>query len=116
SRPVMSGGQLNPTLTSAVVAINAGCLAGIGTVGANVVNAGPLPPGTSPGTLSITRTYTQTSSGALNIELSGLTAGSQYDRLAVTGAASLAGALDVTTPGGLLPHLGAALPAPPLPS
>jgi hypothetical protein len=38
-------------------------------------------PGTSPGTLSITGTYAQTSAGAINLELSGLTAGSQYDRL-----------------------------------
>src|SRR5262249_18441856 len=52
-----------------------------------------------------TGTYTQTSTGAINIELSGLNT-TQFDRLAVSGAASLAGTLNVTTLGGFLPNIG----------
>jgi hypothetical protein len=47
----------------------------------------------SPAILNIAGNYTQSPSGSFNVEIGGLTAGSQYDRLAVTGSATLAGTL-----------------------
>ena len=77
----------------------AGTLQGEGTLdvsAATFTNAGNVNPGTSPGILSITGNYTQDSTGTLNIEIGGLTAGSQFDRLAVSGSATLAGTLNVS--------------------
>src|SRR5205823_1925315 len=48
----------------------------------------------------------QSSAGALDIEIGGLVAGSDYDRLAVSGPAALAGALNVTLLNGYLPNVG----------
>src|SRR4029453_17556153 len=53
-------------------------------------------PGASPGLLSISGSYTQTATGALDVELNGLTAGTQYDRLAVAGTVTLAGQLNAS--------------------
>jgi autotransporter-associated beta strand protein/parallel beta-helix repeat protein len=79
-----------------------GALAGTGTVTAAVNNAGQVNPGgTAPGgTLTINGAYTQTSAGALNVRLGGA---AQYDALAVSGAATLGGTLDVSLPGGFTP-------------
>jgi Tol biopolymer transport system component len=61
--------------------------------------AGGFSPGASPGILTllgVAPVYDPTASGVLDIEVNGLTAGTQYDRLAVTGAAVLNGTLNVT--------------------
>ena len=71
-----------------------------------VNQGGTLCPGSSPGLLTVHGDYTQTA-GALEIEIGGLIPGTEYDRLAVTGALDLAGALDV-----VLVDLGAGLFAP----
>ncbi len=63
---------------------------------ATFANNGALSPGMSPGVLSVAGAYAQSPGGALNVELAGLSAGSQYDRLAVSGAANLNGALNIT--------------------
>ena len=91
-----SGGttQVDGTLTASNgVNINGGTLKGTGTVVANVTNAGHVAPGDSPGTLSVTGNYTQTSAGALDIEIGGTGTG-QFDFLNITGAANLAGILN----------------------
>ncbi len=49
-----------------------------------------MSPGASPGTLTITGDYTQTSAGTLAIEIGGVTAGTQFDQLAVSGVAGWA--------------------------
>jgi len=73
-----------------------------GTLAANTINGsvlnqgGTLAPGASPGTTHIVGNYTQASAGALNIELGGLIAGTQYDVLNVDGTATLAGILNVS--------------------
>jgi hypothetical protein len=46
--------------------------------------------------LAISGTYTQSSTGSLNVELGGTSAGTTYDQLAVSGSASLAGTLAVS--------------------
>jgi hypothetical protein len=98
------------TLTaSSGVSIQGGSLSGPGTINADVVNAGLLNPGgTSGGTglLTINGNYTQTAMGILHIGLAGTTADSQYDQLAVSGTATLAGTLDVTLLHGFQPQNG----------
>jgi uncharacterized repeat protein (TIGR01451 family) len=68
-----------------------------GTVNGNVViNGATLNPGTSPGAVTISGNYTQSSSGVLNVELNGTAAGSSYDQVNVTGNATLDGTLNAT--------------------
>jgi hypothetical protein len=98
------------TLTaSSGVSIQGGSLSGPGTINADVVNAGLLNPGGtsgSTGLLTINGNYTQTATGILHIGLAGTTADSQYDQLAVSGTATLAGTLDVTLLHGFQPQNG----------
>jgi hypothetical protein len=86
------------------VVLNGGTLAGFGTVNAPVSNDGVVSPGGPgvPGALTINGRYEQNSDGALNIEIAGPVAGSQYDQLNVTVPADLGGTLNVS----LLPELG----------
>lgn len=72
-------------------------LAGTGTIAGNVLNRGTVSPGNSIGTLTIVGNYQQTSSGSLDIEIAGP---SSFDRLVVSGQASLAGTLQVIPIGG----------------
>ena len=60
----------------------------------------------SPGLLTSSGTFTQTSTGILNIELGGTSAGSSYDDLSVTGAATLNGILNVDLVNGFTPTIG----------
>ena len=57
------------------------------------------------GTLTVTDSYTQSSSGTLNIELGGTGAG-QFDQLNVSGAATLDGTLHVGFINGFIPAAG----------
>lgn len=87
-----------------------GTLYGAGTLdlfpGGIFSNGGTVSPGTSPGTFSINGAYPQTGTGSLTIEIGGVTAGTEYDRLAVTGAATLAGVLNITLIDGFEPNFG----------
>ena len=102
---ILNGGNLTSTTT---LDIQGGSLSGAGTVTANVANAGQVHPAGagSPGILNITGTYTQTASGALNIEIGGLAAGTGFDRLSISGAATLNGALNVSLLAPFLPAAG----------
>jgi YD repeat-containing protein len=86
--------------------IQGGSLGGIGTVTANVVNAGQVSPGASSGILNISGSYTQTAAGVLNIEIGGLTAGTEFDRLIITGSTTLNGTLTISLIGGFVPGAG----------
>jgi hypothetical protein len=89
------------------VLINAGLLFGTGTIQADeVVLAGMLAPGTSPGTLTITGKYLQQAAGTLNVEIGGLLAGTQFDVVNISGMATLDGVLDIDLFGGFMPTLG----------
>jgi autotransporter-associated beta strand protein len=67
-------------------------LGGTGTIGSlTVLVGGTVSPGSSPGILTVNGTATFTAGSTLNIELDGTTAGSEYDRLDVTGAVKLGG-------------------------
>lgn len=97
----LAGGHMGGT----TVAINSGTLSGNGTITANLVNGAAVRPGTSPGLITVNGNYTQTNAGTLFIELAGASP-AQYDRLAVSGTATLDGTLDVTFLGGYVPAGG----------
>ncbi len=91
-RTVINAGAgilLNGELSGTVEIDEFGELSGSATVTGSVTNAGIVSPGNSIGTLAIDGTYTQGSTGELFVELDGTAA----DKLAVTGEATLDGAL-----------------------
>ncbi len=75
-------------------------LGGNATITGNLVNNGTVSPGTSPGTINVTGNYTQSSTGTLVIELASSTS---FDKLVVSGTASLAGTLQVAVASGFKP-------------
>jgi len=81
---------------------------GAGTLNASLTNGGTLYTGASPGILTVAggNNYQQAASGTLVMELSGNSAGTQYSQLAVTGAASLAGGLQLRLLDGFMPQPG----------
>lgn len=87
--------------------LKGGTLTGSGTVAANrfINSGGTVNPGSPLGALSFTGTYEQGTNGTLAIELGGTAAGS-FDRLAVAGAATLAGTLSVSLANGFTPAVG----------
>jgi hypothetical protein len=110
-----TGGNTNligGTLAATSVTIGAGSsLAGPGAITGNVTNSGQINPGgtgTGGGTLSITGNFTQTGTGSLNLRIGG-TAPSQVDKLAISGAATLAGTLNVAIVNGYVPQAGDAI-------
>ncbi len=72
-----------------------GTLDGDGTITANLVNAGTLAPGNSPGVMTVLGNYTQDAAAMLELELGGTTRGAEYDALDITGEATLGGTLEV---------------------
>ena len=63
----------------------------------NFTNAGTFAPGNSPGVLTVLGNYKSTASSALNVELNGLTQGTEYDLLAITGTNVIFnGSVDIT--------------------
>jgi len=69
---------------------------GNGTVGGDVTNtAGTVAPGNSPGILTIDGSYTQGATGTLALEIGGLIAGEEHDKLVITGTADLNGTISV---------------------
>ena len=98
---ILNGGSVEST---SGLNLQGGTLKGSGTITGNVANGGTVAPGLSPGTLTIVGNYSQTSAGTLAVEINGLTAGTQYDQLSVTGTVALAGALTVTS--GFTPSAG----------
>nr|MBA3240670.1 right-handed parallel beta-helix repeat-containing protein [Acidobacteriota bacterium] len=99
---LLNGGNL-----TANVSLQGGELRGVGTITGDVTNpGGTVRPGLSPGCLNINGNYTQGAAGALNIEIGGATVCTEFDRLAVTGAATLDGTINLTLIGGFDPPAG----------
>ncbi len=90
---------VNGTLTTGggLTVFQNGLLGGSGLIHGSVLNGGTVNPGNSPGTLTILGNYTQTPSGTLQIEIA---SPSVFDRLVVSGEASLAGTLQAINYGG----------------
>jgi hypothetical protein len=91
--------------SSGTVNIQGGTLGGLGTISANVSNAGTVSTSSSTGTLTITGNYTQTSTGTLNIQIGGL---GQFDTIAIGGAAVLGGTLNISLINSFAPSAGQA--------
>ena len=81
---------------------NSGTLAGNSTITGNLTNEGILAPGNSPGLYTVTGNYSATSTATHNFEIAGTTS-TDYDRLDVTGTATLDGTLTVLLIGGYTP-------------
>ncbi len=102
------------TLTaSSGINVTGGTILGAGKLGGNVtVGGGGSAPTISvgdagkAGLLAITSSYTQLSTGSLNIFVGGTTVGTQYSQLQVGGTASLGGTLSVTLANGFVPTIG----------
>jgi len=95
------------------ISVTGGTILGSGTLKTNLSIGGG---GTSPttnvgdagkaGLLKITGTYTQLSTGTMNVSIGGTTVGTQYSQLQVTGAASLGGTLTAALVNGFTPTVG----------
>jgi len=83
--------------TGGSISFNGGTLTTPQIIGSLASTGGIFSPGASPAASTISGTYTQDGSSTLQIELTGPTAGSQYDQLTVTGNVSLEGELDLLT-------------------
>jgi hypothetical protein len=74
--------------------------------GGLVNQGGTLAPGQSLGITTVTGTYFQQSAGTLQIQIGGLTPGTQYDRLDVSSILGLDGTLNVLLANGFNPQSG----------
>lgn len=84
-----------------------GKLKGTGTVnGDRIINQGTTSPGNSPGMLIIDGEFVNDTTGILDIELGGLTAGIDHDVLAVTNQLTLDGTLMLTSTDEFQPQIG----------
>ncbi|MBW3541220.1 MAG: PKD domain-containing protein [Planctomycetes bacterium] len=96
---ILNGGDVGGTLD-----IQGGELRGDGTVFGSISNGGNVTPGQSPGTITVSGHYMQAADGVFTVEVGGLTAGTEHDQLAVTGAVTLAGSLEVRLINGFSPQ------------
>jgi hypothetical protein len=122
-----NGGPFTVTFKGTLAGTNQPQITGAGTGGAsvttatvqdggqadingNVTNSGTVYPGTNgtAATFNIMGTYTQTAGGALSVDVGGSTVGA-FDVLTVTGAATLAGALNVNLVNGFALSQGISL-------
>ena len=86
-----------PTRTVFTTVANAAFLSGTGTVNGSLaaLSGATLSPGSSPGVLTVANGFSLNSGAHIALELTGITAGTQYDQLAVSaGSISLAGDLN----------------------
>jgi fibronectin-binding autotransporter adhesin len=99
----LNGGTIN----AGTVDLTAGAvLGGTGTIASNVSNAGSVSPGQSPGLLTVNGNYTQAAGGSLECEIGGLTEGTEFDSVAVSGSATLDGTLNIHLINGFVPTIG----------
>ena len=95
---LLSGGSLNGTLN-----LKGGILAGSGNAGTINNSGGTIRPGdATTGTISIDGDYTQSGTGALELQLGGATP-DKFDRLTVSGTATLGGNVNVAYVNGFVP-------------
>ena len=82
----------NSTIDPTTYQLQGGTLEGTGQVSSPLNNDGIVKPGLSPGAITVVGDYVQTSGGVYEVEITG-TGANQFDRLNVTGSATLAGTL-----------------------
>lgn len=94
-------------ISSSVTVSNSSVLSGNGAVGGIIATgSGIVAPGNSTGVLTVNGNYTQESGGVLNIEIGGPAPGSGYDRIALSGKATIAGTLNLSLVNGYKPTVG----------
>ena len=93
---------------TAGISLTGGKLQGAGTLKGNVSSNAAINVGDAgkAGLLAITGTYSQLSSGTLNVSIGGTTVGTQYSQLKVTGTASLGGTLTAGMVNAFTPSVG----------
>ena len=87
----------------------AGNLFGSGTIVGATTSKAMMTTGdsaTKPATFTISGTYTQTSTGTLNVSIGGTSVGTQYGQLAVSNGAALAGTLTIKLINSFVPTIG----------
>jgi hypothetical protein len=91
-----------------LVNLEGGILAGSGMVNADVRDNAEVDVGraSSTGILTVNGNYTQTAGGVLRVRIGGLTPGTDFDQLNVTGQATLDGTLTVNLINGFVPDSG----------
>jgi hypothetical protein len=99
------------TLTApAGLTLEKGSLLGKGTIAAAITSAGTVTVGdsaTKAGLLTVTGSYSQESTGILNVAIGGTAIGSQYSQMAVSNGVSLGGGtLTIKLIGGFTPAIG----------
>jgi T5SS/PEP-CTERM-associated repeat protein len=102
------GGRLtdNGFVTGNVTVQFGGSVTGSGFINGKLIDSGRVGSGNSPGRLTVQGDYTQNSDGLMSVEIGGTDAGSGYDQLQVSGAATIAGKLDVRLVNGFTPTVG----------
>ncbi len=95
------------TITGGTLRLSGGTLSGTSSINASVTSAGTTSPGSNGiGVLTIDGSFTQYGAGALDIQVGGTTAGTEYDQLAVTGAVQLGGTIAISLANGFTPQVG----------
>ena len=86
-----------------------GTIQGQGALAGVVTSSGTLIAGdstTKPGTMVVTGSYTQNATGALDVDITGTSPGTQYSQLVVSNGASLNGILNIKRKAGFVPAIG----------
>lgn len=95
------------TIPSGAVQVRAN---GTGTLTDSLTNGGLVSIGGSSGSLigglTVTGNYDQSAAGSLTVQIGGLTAGTQFDRLTVNGPVTLDGTLNLSLANGFNPAVG----------
>lgn len=89
--------------------LTTGTIQGQGALAGAVTSDGVIIAGdttTKPGILAVVGSYRQNATGALDVDITGTTAGTQYSRLAVSNGASLNGILNIKRKAGFVPAIG----------
>jgi autotransporter-associated beta strand protein len=92
-------------ISDSAVTVDGGTLSGSGATGALTATGGTVSPGTSVGAINVNGNMSLGAGSALDIEINGTTAGTDYDQIVVTGAVALDGpTLNLTY--GFTPEIG----------
>ncbi len=86
--------------------LQGGRLSGTGSYYGNLINSGFISPGNSAGVLTLNGVYIQNAQGVIEIELGGLSQGTQYDWLKINGNANLGGELRISYINNFIPSVG----------
>lgn len=99
-----TGGQEHTLATTASISGEGAVQFVVGV--SRVINNAVISPGADLGILSVTGIYPQSDEGNLNIEIGGNQAGTEYDRLDISGVAELGGSLNIYWVNSFIPLAG----------